>query len=523
MKTCCVWLSLNPKPGLWIFQYLIYNFRQSEDPVSVYPKDRSIAYLFSEQVRKTPFRRAVSFEKESLTYRQLEEKSNQLANYLRSKEIKKEELVPVCLERSPDLIIAILGILKSGGAYVPIDPEYPAERIQFMLQDTGARLLLSNRECLDKLDNLENQLIILLDEDWNQISQEPIVSPNMAGNGKDLAYVMYTSGSTGKPKGVMIENRNVVSLVRGTGYVNLSGKNVLLSTGSPSFDASSFEYWAMLLNGGELVLCPEQTLLNGDLLKQEIRNRKVNMMWFTSGLLNQWVELDMTVFEGLRTVLAGGEKLSEKHIEKLRNRHPSLEIINGYGPTENTSFSLTYSIREWQITKPVPIGKPLNNRTAYVLDRQLRLCSVGVMGELYVGGAGVGRGYLNRPDLTKEKFIPDPFSTEPGAKMYRTGDLARILPDGNLEFHGRLDDQVKIRGFRIEPSEIESVLLQFPSVQQAVVIAKEDPASEKRLIAYVVPKGEFSKENMTEFLQSKLPSLYGTQGDHPAEPPAPDG
>jgi non-ribosomal peptide synthetase component F len=189
----------------------------------------------------------------------------------------------------------------------------------------------------------------------------------------------------------------------------------------------------MLLNGGEFVLCPEQTLLNSDQLKEEIMKRKVNIMWFTSSLLNQWVELDINVFEGLRTVIAGGEKLSEKHIEKLRNRYPSLEIVNGYGPTENTTFSLTYFVKEREITKPIPIGMPLNNRTAYILNHQLQLCDVGAIGELYVGGAGVARGYLNRPDMTREKFVSDPF-VQNLCKMYRTGDLARQMPDGNLNF-----------------------------------------------------------------------------------------
>ena len=216
--------------------------------------------------------------------------------------------------------------------------------------------------------------------------------------------------------------------------------------------------------------------------------------------------MDISVFERLRTIIVGGEKLSEKHIEKLRNRFPSLEIINGYGPTENTTFSLTYSVKERQITTPIPIGIPLNNRTAYVLNNQLQLCGVGQIGELYVGGAGVGRGYLNRPDLTKEKFIPDPFVSEPSAKMYRTGDLARQMPDGNFEYHGRLDDQVKIRGFRIEPAEIESVILEYPGIQQTVVITREDISSEKRLIAYIVSQETFSKEEITTFLQRKLPA-----------------
>jgi amino acid adenylation domain-containing protein len=476
------------------------------DNKTFYPQDSTIAFLFSEQAKKTPDRRAVSFEKESLTYSQLDEKSNRLAHYLRTKGVKAETLVPICIERSIDLMIGILGILKAGGAYVPLDPEYPTERISFMLQDTTAHLLVCSRKCLDKLENLENQLIILIDEDWNQINEEPFTVPSVETTSQDLAYIMYTSGSTGRPKGTMIENRNVVSLVRGTNYVNFSEKNVLLCTGSPSFDATSFEYWAMLLNGGELVLCSDQSLLNSELLKQEIRKRKVNIMWFTSSFLNQWVDLDIKVFEGLRTVLTGGEKLSEKHIEKLRNQYPALEIINGYGPTENTTFSLTYSIKEKQIIQTIPIGRPLNNRSAYVLNRQLNLCGVGVIGELFVGGAGVGRGYLNRPDLTEERFLPDPFNGEPGARMYRTGDLARSLPDGTIEYHGRLDDQVKIRGFRIEPAEIESVLQQFSGIQHAVVITSDEKESEKRLIAYVVPQGEFNKENIISFLQRKLPA-----------------
>jgi amino acid adenylation domain-containing protein len=495
------------EPGIRIMDLPAPNLYQtdSEDQDSLYPKDKSIAYLFSEQARRSPFRRALSFGNKTLTYRQLEEKTNQLANYLKSKGVKREEYVPVCLERSPDLVIAILAILKAGGTYVPLDPEYPAERIRFMLQDVGANIILCNRNNLDILGTPSNHLIILLDEEWHLINDESTVAPQVSGNGKDLAYVMYTSGSTGRPKGVMIENRNVISLVRGVNYITLSAKNVLLNTGSASFDASSFEYWSMLLNGGELVLCPEQTLLNSELLKQEIRKRKVNIMWFTSSLLNQWVELDMGVFEKIRTVLVGGEKLSEKHIEKLRNRFPSLEIINGYGPTENTTFSLTYPVKERLITRPIPIGVPLNNRTAYILNNQLQLCGVGQIGELYVGGAGVGRGYLNRPDLTKERFIPDPFVSEPGAKMYRTGDLARQMPDGNFEYFGRLDDQVKIRGFRIEPAEIESAILEFPGVQQTIVIAREDVSSEKRLIAYIVSQETFSKEEVMNFLQRKLP------------------
>jgi amino acid adenylation domain-containing protein len=471
-----------------------------------YPKDKSIAALFSEQSALTPDKTALVFENYQLTYRQLEERSNQLAHFLRNKGVGSTSMVPICIERSLDSLVGILGILKAGAAYVPVDPEYPEERIRFMLRDTRSRVLITSRTIRKKLPVIENLENILIDEEWNIISREPANAPKITTNGKSLAYVMYTSGSTGIPKGVMIENSNVISLVRGVKYVTLNGNVVILSTGSPSFDATTFEYWASLLNGGELVLCTEQTLLNEHLLKETIERRHVNMMWFTSGLLNQWIDLDITIFAGLKTILAGGEKLSESHIDRLRNQYPDIAIINGYGPTENTSFSLTYHITDKKIRQSIPIGKPLSNRTAYVLNSQQQLCAVGVLGELYVGGAGVGRGYLNQPELTVEKFLPDPFSDESAARMYRTGDLARCLVDGNIEFHGRMDDQVKIRGYRIEPAEIEYVLKQNKGIQQAVVMVTEENEQDKKLIAYVVPEGEFNKEKLVLFLQSKLPS-----------------
>lgn len=471
-----------------------------------YPKDKTIGALFSEQAAKTPFKTALVFEDSQLTYRQLEERSNQVANYLRNKGVGTNSLVPICIERSLDLLVGILGILKAGAAYVPLDPEYPKDRISFMLQDTKSRLLLSSKTSFSKLAGIENLQFILIDEEWNIISLESALPPKTSANGHSLAYVMYTSGSTGKPKGVMIENSNVVSLIMGMQSIRLTGEEVLLSTVSPSFDPTSFEYWSMLLNGGELVLCSEQTLLNGQLLKETIERRKVNMMLFTSSLLNQWIDLDISLFAGLKTLMAGGEKLSEKHIEKLKLRFPALHVVNGYGPTENTTLSLTYEIREKQFNHSVPIGKPLGFRSAYVLNPDQKLCSIGVVGELYVGGAGVARGYLNQPELTVEKFLPDPFSKTPGARMYRTGDLARVMVDGNIEFHGRIDDQVKIRGYRVEPEEIAFVLKQHSAVRHAVVIASEDKLSDKRLIAYVVPQEEFNLHDLASYLQSKLPS-----------------
>lgn len=477
-----------------------------QDRSGAYPDDKTIVDLFAEQVMKTPRQTAIIFEKEQLTYQELDKITNQLGHYLRKKGVKAETLVPLCIDRSMNMLVGILGILKAGGAYVPIDPEYPVERISFMLEDTAAKLIVTSQACRNIIPRNGGIELILLEKEWGKIRQEPITTPESGVDASGLAYIIYTSGSTGKPKGVMIEQHNVVSLVKGADYVQFGEKDILLSTGSPSFDATTFEYWGMLLNGGQLVICSEQILLNSTLLKEEIARRKVNIMWFTSSLLNQWVNLDIDVFEGLKTILTGGEKLSEKHIEKLRKAYPDMTIINGYGPTENTTFSLTYLITEKEIAHAVPIGRPLNNRTAYVLNPLQQLSPVGIAGELYVGGAGVGRGYLNQIGLTLEKFIPDPFSRDPDAKMYRTGDLARCLSDGNIEFNGRLDDQVKIRGFRIELGEIEYVLQQYRGIKHAVVVAKEDKENDKRLIGYVVPEGEFNKDGIVGYLQSKLPA-----------------
>ncbi len=470
-----------------------------------YPDTKTIIDLFIAQAAKTPSSIALVFGDEQITYRQLDERSNRVGHYLRSKGVQAESLVPLCIERSANLIIGILGILKAGGAYVPLDPEYPADRISYMLEDTGAKLILSSRYCSNRLA-VSGQEQLIIEDLYDLLPAFPDTRPETGVKPEGLAYIIYTSGSTGKPKGAMIIQQNVVSLVKSPGYVVFSDREVCLSTGSPSFDATTFEYWGMLLNGGRLVISPEEVLLNAGLLKDVIRKEKVTMMWFTSSLLNQWVNLDISVFENLKTILAGGEKLSEKHIEKLRNTYPAIVLINGYGPTENTTFSLTYPITEKEISHAIPIGKPLNNRTAYVLNAQLQPSPAGAMGELYVGGAGVGRGYLNQPALSAERFLRDPFSRVPGARMYKTGDLARYLADGNVEYLGRIDDQVKIRGFRIELGEIEQVLQQSSAVRQAVVIAKEDKENDKRLVGYIVPEGEFKRDAILAFLQSRLPA-----------------
>ena len=473
---------------------------------SAWPAQKNIIEFFEEQVIKTPAQIALVYEEQQLSYASLNAKANQLAYYLLGKGVKHESLVAVCMERSVEMMISILGILKIGAAYVPIDAAYPEARIDYMLADTAATVVLSSSTISKNLAVLAAYKVINIDDEALLIANEPTGNPAIAFAPESIAYIIYTSGSTGMPKGVMVQHNNVVSLVKGISYVNLSSQDILLSTGSSSFDATTFEYWSMLLNGGQLILCPENTLTDTALLKAEIRSHSTTMMWFTAGWLNQLTETDITIFEGLKTILAGGEKLSEKHIEKIRQAYPSIKIINGYGPTENTTFSLTYRITESVLDAPIPIGRPLDNRTAFIVDENNCLVAAGEVGEICVGGAGLARGYLNRPELTAENFIPNPFDDTPGAKLYKTGDKGRRLPDGKIEYLGRVDDQVKIRGYRIELGEIETVLQQCELVKQAVVVAGYDKQNSLQLTSYIIPNGAYDREKIIAFLQAKLPA-----------------
>ena len=477
-----------------------FNDRQTQ-----YPATKTIVDLFEEEFLKAPEKVAIFFEGQQLSYKQLNERANQLAGFIKRKKIEEGSMIPISIERGLNMMIGILGILKSGCAYVPIDPEYPEDRIKFMLEDIAANIIITSNSGIKKLPDLTGVDIIKVDADWDLINNETDDNPARKIFPESIAYVIYTSGSTGRPKGVLVTHQNVVSLVKETDYVSFNDKNRLLSTGSSSFDATTFEYWGMLLNGAQLILCPESKLLDHELLKNEIESRNVNIMWFTSSWFNQLVETDISLFENLKTILVGGEKLSQRHIEKLKQTYPSIEIINGYGPTENTTFSLTYNIKSTSDNISIPIGRPLNNRSAYVLSADQKLVPVGVAGEIYLGGSGVAKGYLNQGKLTTERFIKNPFIEGDTAKLYKTGDLGRWLPDGNIEYLGRIDGQVKIRGYRIELEEIEAVLLQSDLVKQAVVIAKEDADGDKKLVGYVVGKDALEKEKITSYLNSKLP------------------
>lgn len=455
-----------------------------------------------------------------MTYAELNARANQLAYYLKTLGVTKDTPVPVCIDRSADLIIAILGILKAGGAYVPLDPAYPKERIARMLEDITYQVAITMSNNTQLSDS--SATVICPDMLRENLSKLPATDLPHNIHPEDLAYVMFTSGSTGRPKGVMVTHSNVVSLTWQCDFAQLTANDVYLTTSALSFDGTTLDFWGMLLNGGQLVLCNDEQLLDNELLKKEIRQHQVTKIWFTSGWLNQLIDTDISIFQSLHTVIAGGEKLSATHIRKLRDAYPDLDIINGYGPTENTTGSLNYHIGR-EVPDDIPIGLPMKYRTAYVLDMQQRLLPVGVTGELYVGGAGLARGYYNNPGLTHERFMAHPFVA--GERLYRTGDLACFREDGLVAFRGRADDQVKVRGYRIEPGEIEHMILKSGWVERAVVIVKKDTTGNGQLIAYVVPVGPFEQKALLQFLTAHLPEYMVPAAIHPmsALPLTPNG
>lgn len=459
--------------------------------------EKSICQLFEEQVERTPDQIAVVFEEQQLTYGELNERANRLARTLRAEGVQPDQPVGIMAERSPDLIVGILGILKAGGAYMPIDPGYPETRIQYMLEDSGAKMLLTKNHLPGHIDfggktlNLDDSHIY----DGDGSNLEPVSGPY------DLAYIIYTSGSTGMPKGVMIEQRSVARLVKNCNYVTLNETTRILQTGAVVFDASTFEIWGALLNGGRLYLVNNEVILNAGKLKEAIRDYGITTMFLATSLFNQLSQRDSRLFGGLQTLLVGGEALSVPQVNLVLRDNPGLVLMNGYGPTENTTFSTVHWI-EGEQSGTVPIGRPISRSTAYVTDDALKLLPIGAWGELLVGGEGVARGYLNRPDLTAEKFIDSPF--RPKERCYRTGDLARWRADGTLEYRGRIDRQVKIRGYRIELEEIEAQLEKVEMIREAVVIARED-SGEKLLCAYFVADRAFIASEVRSALEKILP------------------
>ncbi|MBD0378730.1 non-ribosomal peptide synthetase [Paenibacillus sedimenti] len=472
------------------------------DTKTDYPGELSIAGLFEQQARLTPDHPALVWSGKQLTYCQLNEKANRLARTLMGQGVGPDQAVGLLAERNMELIVGLLGILKAGGAFLLLDLDIPEERMKYMLEDSGARIVLTERHLRQKTAALGAVQVNILDEETGHFDTDGSDLEPKSGP-RDLAYVIYTSGSTGKPKGVLIEQRSVVRLVKETNYVQWSANERILQTGALGFDAVTFEFFGALLNGGTLYLTDKSVILDSEKLSAFIAEHRITTMWLTSPLFNQLSQENAGMFAGLRQLLVGGDALSPSHINHVRSKCPGLRLINGYGPTENTTFSTTYPI-ERDYEGSIPIGRPISNSTAYIVNKYNQLLPVGVPGELCVGGDGVARGYANRPELTAETFVPNPFVE--GEVMYRTGDLAKWLPDGAIEYRGRIDQQVKIRGYRIELGEIEAELLKHPAMKDAVVIAREDANGQKFLCAYIVGEQDLGAPEVKAFLSQELPS-----------------
>jgi amino acid adenylation domain-containing protein/non-ribosomal peptide synthase protein (TIGR01720 family) len=470
-----------------------------------YPRG-TIQAVFEEQAERTPDALAIVCGAEAITYHELNCRANRLAHRLRRAGVRPDGRVAVCLDRSPSLIVALLGILKAGGAYVPLDAGSPPDRLAFMLEDIDSTVLITERAQLQRLPGTGAQ-VLCLEDAQDDIAHESDANPEVSNGSEHLAYVCYTSGSTGVPKGVEVPHRGVLRLLFGVDYVQLGPAERILVLAPVSFDASTFEIWGALLHGGCCVVFPE-SMPTPDALRRVLREQGVTTLWLTSSLFNGIVDHAAGALSSVRQLLTGGEALSIAHVRRAYERLPLTQLVNGYGPTESTTFACCHRIpRDLAAdATSVPIGRPIGNTQVYILDASGQLAPTGVPGELYIGGDGVARGYMNRPDLTAERFVPDPFSRVAGARLYRTGDLVRWRTDRTLEFLGRLDAQVKVRGFRIELGEIDAVLRSHPAVRESAVIVREDTPGDKRVVAYVVSAADpVASHELRTYLKSKLP------------------
>ena len=454
--------------------------RELNNNAGAFPGDRPVHQWFEQVVAEHADRVAVQFEGRMVKYRELNRRANQLAHFLVEKGVGPEVLVGLALPRSPDMVVAMLGVLKAGGAFLPLDPEYPTERLKFMMQDAGVRLVLTHSRVLERLPDGEMECIAL-DSQWDaDIAGHPEANPERVVYPENLAYVIYTSGSTGRPKGVLIQHRgfaNVIVAARDSYRVRRSTK--FLQFASFSFDASIVEIFPTLMEGATVCMIPQEAVTSSAVLTQKIREFGITHAVLPPSMLSSLPE---EAVQGIQVLVSAGEACPPDMAARF---YQGRVFLNAYGPTENTVYTSCYEVTEEPRGATVPIGKPVQNTRFYVLDAFLNPVPVGVPGELYIGGVGVARGYLRRPRLTAERFLPDPFAEEPGARMYKTGDLVRVLPDGNIEFMGRVDYQIKLRGFRIELEEVESVMNAHPEVELATVV----PDTRRQILnAYYVPR-----------------------------------
>ncbi|HEV7519171.1 MAG TPA: amino acid adenylation domain-containing protein, partial [Thermoanaerobaculia bacterium] len=465
--------------------------------------------LFAAQAERTPDAIAVESAFRQLTYSELDRRANRLGRFLVHLGIGLESRVGLLLARSVELVVGLLGILKAGGAYVPLDPAQGEERLRFMLEDAAVVTVVTCRELSGSLPAslAAGRSLVLLDDDGTAISRQLPTAPPTVATAESLAYVLYTSGSTGRPKGAEIPHRAVPGFCLNVHYVDYDGGQRFLQYASISWDVLTLELWPSLLHGGRCTLVAER-LLSGEDLERSIAAHGVTTLWVTSSQFNAVMDTHPEAFSELAQLMVGGEALSPSHLRRARARFPGLRLVNGYGPSECTVFAVCHPLPpgEEVAVGPIPIGRPIGDRVVHVLDHSLGPVPLGIPGELAIGGASVARGYLGRPDLTAERFVPDAFSPRPGERLYRTGDLVRWRRDGRLDFVARLDDQVKVRGFRVEPGEIEAVLRAHPRVEEAAVLALPDALGEPRLVAYVVPPGPAGLEtDLRTYLGGHLP------------------
>ncbi len=476
------WNSLTPAER----HTLLEEFNDTARPMP----QTTLPVLFEAQVARSPDAVAVVCGDESISYGELNARANRLAHDLIGLGVGPEVMVGICLERSVEMVVALLGTLKAGGAYLPLDPAYPAARLAQMVADAAPAVVLTTESLRNRLPATVETVV--LDRSQTAMDLARAHNPTDAERSAPLqpqhpVYVIYTSGSTGTPKGVVVTHAAVIRLVHDVRYVELSDKSRILQYAPLTFDAATFEIWGAILNGGRLVVMPPG-LATPEQITAVLNAQNVNVLWLTAGLFHQMVDTALPALSAVGQLLAGGDVLSVEHVRRFVQALPRCQLINGYGPTECTTFSACYRVpADITVGRSVAIGSPIENTRAYVLNGSLEPSPVGVAGELYIAGLGLARGYLNSPRLTSERFVADPYASQPGGRMYRTGDLALWRPDGTLEFLGRADHQVKLRGFRVEPGEIEAVLQTQSGVAQAAVIARDDGPGGKQLVAYVLP------------------------------------
>lgn len=489
--------------------HLVVEWNNTRTPL---PPDTCLQQVVERQVERTPDAIAVVFEDAAVTYRELNRRANRLAHHLRSLGVGPEIPVGVCMERSLEMVVALLAVLKAGGAYVPLDPTHPMERLAFLLGDARPSVLLTQERLAGALPGCSGPTICV-DRDHGRWEREPVTDPAVATAGGDLAYIIYTSGSTGRPKGVQVTHRGVVNYLTFLAKTYaLGAADVVLQLPSISFDPSVRDIFGPLTSGGRLVLIRDSEALDARAVLVAMRAHRVTrILAIVPSMLRPLLaaaDEEGWSAESLRTILVSGEPLRMADVTGIRKIAGGALIVNHYGPTECTMTSTCYPIGAGDTGRSlVPAGGPIDNVQLYILDGRLNPVPIGVMGEVHIGGAGVARGYLNRPGLTAEQFIPHPFSSEPGARLYKTGDMGRYLPDGTLELLGRRDQQVKVRGIRVELGEIEAVLCEHASVREAAVIAWEDGPGDQWLAAYLVarPGAAPDSRELRRFLQGRLP------------------